>query len=130
MPYASLEAKKASDQKYYLANREARISAAQERRRADLPSACASVLKWKRENRGAAAANNAVYRARKKRAMPPWVAKEDLKFVYDMASMFGVSVDHIEPLAGEKACGLHVPWNLQLLPQSENAAKGNRPWPR
>jgi len=37
------------------------------------------------------------------------------------------SIDHIVPLKGDSVCGLNVPWNIQIIPLSENMKKGNKP---
>lgn len=37
-----------------------------------------------------------------------------------------VVVDHIIPISNDSVCGLHVPWNMQLLSRIKNSQKGNR----
>ena len=80
---------------------------------------------WKRRNPGAVNAINYARQKHVKMATPPWVDKKDIQFVYEIAAMFGQTVDHIYPLRGKNSSGLHVPWNLQLLPKEENSRKGN-----
>jgi 5-methylcytosine-specific restriction endonuclease McrA len=71
------------------------------------------------------------YQRRKKMATPSWVNKEDFESIYLQAKKLsketGVNheVDHIVPLKGEYVCGLHVPYNLQILTESENGKKFN-----
>lgn len=68
-------------------------------------------------------------------AAPKWLTVEQLSAVkayYETAKIltleFGVQmeVDHIIPLKGKDVCGLHVPWNLQIMVKEANRQKGNR----
>lgn len=69
-------------------------------------------------------------RASKLMATPAWLTPEqklEIKRMYDAAkSKPGFEVDHIIPLKAENMCGLHVPWNLQILDRSSNRSKRNK----
>lgn len=73
-------------------------------------------------------------RSYKLKATPDWLTQdqlEDIKNFYwlaqDLKLVTGETyhVDHIVPLKGKSVCGLHVPWNLQVLPADINLSKGN-----
>ena len=85
---------------------------------------------YKSTNRPKINAVNASRRAGLKTATPPWLTKEmklDIEFFYEIASSLpNHHVDHIHPLNGDNFSGLHVPWNLQVLPAVENIKKTNK----
>jgi hypothetical protein len=83
---------------------------------------------WKQINPGKYNSYRAKRRAITLQAIPKWLTKEQLEQMkqFYMNRPEGYHVDHIYPLQGEGSCGLHVPWNLQYLPASENLSKGNR----
>jgi hypothetical protein len=95
----------------------------------------ANRVRWERANRQKTAAWSAVKRARRHGAAPRWLTVEqraEIAALYRLAAKLSSEtgdkhhVDHIEPVAGADVCGLHVPWNLQVIPATANQAKGNR----
>lgn len=74
---------------------------------------------------GYIAAEQVLRKLRKKGAAPKWLTITDTLAFYEAANKFGLTVDHIVPLTNKLVCGLHVPWNLQLLTASENSRKHN-----
>ena len=65
-------------------------------------------------------------------ATPPWADAAlfaSMRAIYATANPKFDHVDHIVPLKHELVCGLHVPWNLQVVPRRYNLAKSNNWWP-
>lgn len=90
---------------------------------------------WRQANPAKVAAHAAKRRAMLLRATHSWLTSDDLWMideVYDLCALrsriTGVKhhVDHIYPLQGRKVCGLHTPFNLQVLPAKVNQSKRNR----
>jgi hypothetical protein len=74
------------------------------------------------------------YQSAKLRAMPAWANRAAILAVYEKADEMrkaGVpcEVDHVVPLRSKLVCGLHVEFNLAIVPPAENNLKGNRSWP-
>lgn len=64
-------------------------------------------------------------------ATPSWVDQGAIVAIYErcreQARQTGIAhdVDHIVPILGRKVCGLHVPWNLRVIPAVDNRRKSN-----
>lgn len=117
------------------ANRE-KLNAESRQKYAIDPSATkAAIKKWTQANPHRAAATTAKYRAAKRNRTPKWLTPTQLKAIQDiyeqaaaLSKLTGCryEVDHVVPLQGKKVSGLHVPWNLQIIPVPENRRKRNR----
>lgn len=91
---------------------------------------------WREQNRARDRANKARYRAAMRKATPPWLTaqhKQEILAFYEEAERLTIEtgilheVDHIHPLQAGCACGLHVPWNLRVIPRVENNRR-RRKW--
>jgi hypothetical protein len=83
--------------------------------------------KYRIANQFAKNARTAHYRAMKINATPKWLSERhrtEMRDIYKKCPK-GHHVDHIVPLRSEIVCGLHVPWNLQILKAEDNMSKGN-----
>lgn len=88
--------------------------------------------RWYEDNKHRYRGYNASRRAALFNACPSWVDQYELVLVYHEAVRLtretGLphEVDHIVPLQHDNVCGLHVPWNLQVITKSANREKSNR----
>lgn len=90
--------------------------------------------KWLAKNPGKSREQSARRRAAKLQRTPNWLNDGHL-FEIECINKYAASlrkiglryeVDHIVPLQGDDVCGMHVPWNMQVISIFENRSKGNR----
>jgi hypothetical protein len=117
---AQREAKAASAKAYYVKNRARLLD---------------SFAEYYADNKPDFIARAAEREAAVTRATPKWLNathRRTMKIIYEacerLTNMTGVKhhVDHIVPLRGKNVCGLHVPWNLQVITAEANIRKGNK----
>lgn len=90
--------------------------------------------RWDAKNQDRRNLQNALYKRRHRNATPKWLTQEhrnQIKHIYlqarVMTKLTGTRyvVDHIVPLRGKNVCGLHVPWNLEVMTHEANCRKSN-----
>jgi hypothetical protein len=93
------------------------------------------VAQWKRDNPDKVNALCMKRYTGKMQARPKWLTEDELWMMDEAYSLAKLreevvggkwDVDHIVPLRGKKVCGLHVPWNLAVVPAAVNRSKGNK----
>lgn len=131
---ANINNKKDNAKKYYLLNKETIIENRKKWYINNTEKAQSFHRKWKEKNPHMVCAIIAKRRAFKKNATPKWLMLEHIKqinafyaFAKKLENKYDKKfhVDHIVPLQNDLVCGLHVPWNLQVLPARDNIKKGN-----
>lgn len=129
------EAFKAYTRKANEKHREYHIRWARERRKTNKENIAAYRIKYREENKDYFAAWASERRAKRRKAQPKWLTKEQKHQIYfkfkiavNISDISGIEhhVDHIIPLNGKNCSGLHVPWNLRVLEGALNVSKGNK----
>lgn len=122
----------AAKARYYEANREVVIAKAKA-----TPNEIKNQYRqaWAERNVGTLRALTKARRRKHRQATPAWLTYAQRAEIVALYRIAGESsritgdryvVDHIYPLQSDAVCGLHVPWNLRVITQRENATKSNR----
>ena len=136
--FCDVKCKKSAEHKRRIADkdkREANRVRSKLWRGANKERAKQKISDWQKANRSRCTAIGMKYIASKKSATPNWLddsMEESIQDIYWLAddlrkvSPDNYHVDHMVPLQGKNICGLHVPWNLQVLPADLNISKKNK----
>ena len=130
--YNQSNAGRQAKQEYYARNKETVIARAQGRLDAEKNQ---YRQKHKQDNPDYYRSLVSFRRRRFRQATPKWLTAEqkmEIRLKYrlaiELSRISGIrhAVDHVIPLYGENVCGLHVPWNLEVITQDENLKKYNK----
>lgn len=130
--YNKSEAGQQAKKKYYAANKDVVALKALARPNEDRQKYRAA---WAQRNPLVVKASTKHRRDKHKQATPKWLTAEQKKAIKQLyidamtaTRVTGTQyvVDHITPLRHPDVCGLHVPWNLQIMTRAENLKKSNK----
>jgi hypothetical protein len=129
------EGRKAISDRYYRNNRERILDYLAGYREQNREICQQRSKAWAERNPERVRAKDAKRRSAKINALPKWLTEDQLEQIVqiyahakecEMLTGDKYHVDHIVPLQGKNVCGLHVPWNLQVLPADINQSKSNK----
>lgn len=130
--YNASDAGQKAKRQYYERNKEGVIARAQAR---TVEAKNSYKKKYKQANPELYKELTNARRRRFRQATPKWLTTEhkmEIRLKYRLAIELSRklrvphAVDHIVPLQGEDVCGLHVPWNTEVITQEENLKKSNK----
>lgn len=126
------EKRMAIQRKYNSIHRERRLAETKERYKKNIESIKIYRQAFQKENLHKYRARNAKRYASKIQRTPRWLSNNDFKIIENIyleakelkwLSDGGLDVDHIIPLVGKFMSGLHVPWNLRIIPKKSNQSR-------
>lgn len=121
-----------SGRRRYVKNRKAILERTNAYYHANPESAKARQREWNNRNKDRTCSYVSARRRRIREQCPSWQDPMDMRSFYlearKLSKQTGIPhhVDHIHPLKGANFSGLHVPWNLQVIPAEDNLAKSNK----
>ena len=130
-PQKKLIARRKSERRYRLRHPDKWLAKKKRYRQKHKEKIYAYNREYEKRNRGMTRAIVAKKRMNKRRQTPIFSDHENIMAIYREADRISKEtgiphhVDHIVPIQGKTVSGLHVSWNLRVIPASDNIRKSN-----